>query len=140
MKKGDKIKVVGPFGWFKIQDGVSPIVMYAGGVGITPIRALLKSLEANTSRPIEVVFASDDYYLFGEDLEMLAGKNPQMILHKTRNRTETEKIIDELAKAYGNKAYYYNSGSSKAIKAIKVRLKSKAINKKRMIDDMFFGY
>ena len=49
---GDRVQLRGPFGWFKIQDQSSPIIFIAGGVGIAPIRALLKELEEQKSREI----------------------------------------------------------------------------------------
>ena len=45
MSAGDKVKVIGPFGWLVKKDDTSPIVFIAGGVGITPVRALIKQLE-----------------------------------------------------------------------------------------------
>ena len=42
MKPNEKVALRGPFGWLKIQDETSPIVMFANGVGIALIRALLK--------------------------------------------------------------------------------------------------
>ncbi|MFA6619078.1 MAG: FAD-dependent oxidoreductase, partial [Candidatus Neomarinimicrobiota bacterium] len=42
MEVGDKIRLRGPFGWFTLQDENSPLVLIAAGVGIAPIRALLK--------------------------------------------------------------------------------------------------
>jgi len=32
MKKGDKVAMTGPFGWFKMQDASTPIVMVAGAI------------------------------------------------------------------------------------------------------------
>ena len=140
MKKGDKVKITGPFGWFKLQDETSPLVLFASGVGVTPIRALLKSLEKNTNRAIEVVYASNNYYLFGEEIEAIAKKNPKIILHKTVTVDETKQKIEELATQYANSAYYYNSGSPSVLKSIKLQLKGKGIKGKRIIDDSFLGY
>lgn len=140
LKKGDKVAMRGPFGWFKLQDNTSPLVMFAGGVGITPIRALLKALESDKNRTVEVVYSSNKFYMFDEEIEEIIKINPRIILHKTVNTEETKQKIDELAKKYGNKAYYYNSGSFKVVKSIKTQLKGKGVKGKRLIDDWFFGY
>lgn len=81
MSPNEKITLRGPFGWFKIQNETSPIVMFASDVGITPIRALLKQLEFNINRPIEVVYSSSGYYLFGDEVENIARNNPMIQLY-----------------------------------------------------------
>lgn len=140
MQKGERILINGPFGWFKIQDDISPIVMIAGGVGITPIRALLKRLEEDESRPVELIYSSSEYYLFDDDIHKIISSNSKIALHKTSSRKETEDIIDELAIKYMNSAYYYISGARPFIKGVKNQLINKNIKKNRVINDPFFGY
>lgn len=140
MKQGDKVEVRGPFGWFKVLDKKSPIVMVANGVGVTPIRALMKSLEHDTSRDVQVVYASSGYHLFGDELTTLSEQNTSMNLIKTQSRQETLDQYSSLAKQYGNQAYYYISGSAKAINSIKEQLTELGVNKKRIINDPFLGY
>jgi NAD(P)H-flavin reductase len=139
-QKGTKVKVTGPFGWFKVQDKTSPIVMAAGGVGITPIRALMKHLEKDDSRPITIVYASGDNYLFGEELEAITEANDQMTLIKTSVPEETSEAMNKLAKEYGSKAWYYVSGSQGFIKAMKNIVTSHGISGKQFINDPFLGY
>ena len=45
MEVGDTLTLRGPFGGFYISDYNRPMVMVAGGVGITPMRALLKDID-----------------------------------------------------------------------------------------------
>lgn len=71
MKKGEEVKMRGPFGSFLLKDNVTPIILFTSGVGIAPFRAFFKELEKNTSRPIELVYASDKYYLFGDEIEKI---------------------------------------------------------------------
>lgn len=140
MQKGERVKVIGPFGWFKIQNQTSPIVLLASGVGITPIRALLKKLEFETSRPIDVVYTSRDYHLFSEDLNNIAEKNDAVTIHYVFDRSESAVTLEELVKRHHNRAYYYISGSGKMINETKNTLKQHNINGKRMITDPFYGY
>jgi len=140
MQKGERILINGPFGWFKIQDNSSPIVMIAGGVGITPIRALLKKLEDDERRSIELIYSSSDYYLFNDDIHKIISNNSKIVLHKTSSREETQELIDVLAIKYMNSAYYYISGARPFIKGVKGQLVNKNIIKKRIINDPFFGY
>lgn len=140
MKKGDKIIVNGPFGWFRIKDETSPIVMFASGVGVTPIRAFMKALEHNESRPVEVVYASRSFYLFGEELEEIAKNNPVMNLHKTTSSKQSQGKLIELAQTYGNKAYYYVSGSTAVIESTRELLNKQGIQDQHIIDDTMRGY
>lgn len=140
MTKGESVAMVGPFGWFLVKDNASPIVLFASGVGITPIRGLLKQLENDTSRAIEIVYAATNYYLFNEEIERITNNNAAMTLHKTRNPEETQKKLAELAKKYDNTAYYYVSGAPTVLQSTIDLLKSKGVKKKRIISDTFEGY
>jgi ferredoxin-NADP reductase len=139
-KKGTKVKVTGPFGWFKVQDATSPIVMVAGGVGITPIRALLKQLESDTARPISLVYAAMDNYLFGEELEGIAKANPQITLIKTSEPSNTTEEVKNLAKKYGSDAWYFVSGSQGFISGMKATVTGAGVKSKKFINDPFLGY
>jgi len=139
MKAGEKVGVRGPFGWFKVQDETSPIVLFAGGVGITPIRSLLKQLEFNTNRPVEVVYSSSEYYLFGNEIEEITVNNSKITLYKVSSIEETTAQLDKLVKQYGNSAYYYNSGAPVVLKSVKKRYIDSGIQKKRIIADAFMG-
>ncbi|MBM6614985.1 FAD-dependent oxidoreductase [Desemzia sp. RIT804] len=139
MEPGEKVTLRGPFGWFKIKDETSPVVLFASGVGVTPVRALLKQLEFNTNRAIEVVYSSSGYYLFGDEIEQIAMNNPMVHLNKLSSREETAAKLGELADKYGNSAYYYNSGAPAVLKSAKKQYMEKGIKKKRIISDTFLG-
>lgn len=139
MKKGDSVAITGPFGWFKVQDSSSPIVMAAGGVGITPMRSLLKQLEKEKTRPIDLVYASSDYYLFEKEIQAIVARNEQITLHKTLSSTETKSALDALITQYKGDAYYYISGSQKFIAGIKKQIKDQGVKGKRIINDPFLG-
>lgn len=140
MQKGEEVTVRGPFGWFKIQDSKSPIVLFASGVGITPIRALFNQIATDSSRPVLLVCVSNDYHLLKSELEKIAAENAQMTIQCLKNRTEASSALAALSKQYGNQAYYYISGSGKVISSVKKTLKSEQISGKRIITDPFFGY
>lgn len=140
MKKGDEVSVMGPFGWFKIRDSFTPIIMIAGGVGITPIRALLKKLEADNSRPIELIYSSSDYFLFEDEIKNIANNNPNINFKKNTSKNETTKTLESLIEKYNSNGFYYISGSRKFIDSYKKLIKSKDIKSNRIIIDPFIGY
>lgn len=58
MKKGDKLKITGPFGDFYLRDTTSDIIFIAGGSGMAPIKSIaLNMVENNIDR--------EAYYFFG---------------------------------------------------------------------------
>lgn len=140
MDKGERVKLRGPFGWFKIRDQFSPVVMIAGGVGITPIRALLKEIYQDNQREVTVIFASEDFYLFEIELAEIAGSNSKIVINKTKSVQGTQEQIGLAAKKHANKAYYYVSGSPNFISSVRNQLKGLDVNRKRIINDPFKGY
>jgi len=134
----EEVKMRGPFGWFTIQDDTSPMVMIALGVGVTPIRALLKQL-GDTKKEIEVIYASN-YYLFKDEINALTDHQSNVNVHYVQTIEETQKAYTHAAKTYGNKAYYYISGNKVSIDAISSVLKKLGIKKSRLIFDPFLGY
>lgn len=140
LKPGAQVSVQGAFGWFRVRDEHSPIVLFAGGVGVTPVRALVKELAHSQTRPIHIVYSSSDFYLFGDEIHTIANDNPSMSLHKVSAREETQAKLSELAGQYGNQAYYYMSASPGVIDSVAKLLRSKGISGKRLIDDTMRGY
>lgn len=140
LSKGDKVNVRGPFGWFLIQEDKLPVVMIAGGVGITPIRALVKELEKDFDRDVELVFSSKEHHLFSEEFLKLEAIESKLNLSLTETSEETISKIIELAAEKGNDAYYYVSGNMKMIKSTRKLLKSQGIKGSRIINDPFLGY
>lgn len=140
LKPGDPVSMQGPFGWFRIRDEHSPIVLFAGGVGITPVRALIKELAHSQSRPVHIVYSSSDFYLFGDEIRNIVDSNPSMMLYQVTNRDETQAQLAKLADEYGNQAYYYMSSSPGVLDSVAKLLKSKGVSGKRLIDDTMKGY
>lgn len=140
MTPGDKIDIRGPFGWFKLQDEETPIVMIAGGIGITPIYGILKELEAvNNKRKVNIIYSSTSNYLFKNEIDLIAQKDSNITIHYTENKDETQNKIDNCCKTYGKNAWYYISGAPKMIKGITTQLKSFSIKSKQIINDPFVG-
>lgn len=140
MKKGEEVYIRGPFGWFKVQDSFSPIVMVAGGVGITPIRSLMKQLENDSSRPVELVYASSDYHLFGDEIQAISLANQKITIHKTYSGEETKETLASLIDKYKGEAYYFVSGSKLFNRGIKKQIVDTGVKGNRVIRDPFVGY
>ncbi len=140
MKTGDEIKIRGPFGWFLLQDETSPIVMIAGGIGITPYRALFKKLAKGNKREATLIYSSNDGYLFQDELDSIAAADGNINIEYVSSREETRDKIDDRAQKYENNAFYYISGAPPMIESAIDSLKEKGIDRKRIITDPFKGY
>ena len=139
LKPGDKVKMRGPFGWFVEQDKTSPMVLIAGGVGITPLRALLTSLK-DAKKDIHLIYSSQVYFLFKEELDVLIKGNKAFSVSFVETVEETSKEIVKTTKKYNNKAFYYISGSQGMIKGVTNTIRNNGVKKSRIINDPFIGY
>lgn len=137
---GKDIKIRGPFGPFRLRADKRPIVLYASGVGITPILGILKDIEHHFGRKITVVYASSSYYLFKEEIDKIVKENHHINITYTKDRSQTEIALLALVEKLGNEAYYYSSGAPKVIKSVKKLLRRNGIKKKNLINDSFHGY
>lgn len=140
LKKGDQLTIRGPFGWFKVQDTTSPIVMIATGIGITPVRAIIKSVENEETRPIHLVHSSPSKHLYRNTFEEVSKKNKDFHPVFTTSKEQTIETYTALAKTHGNEAYYYLSGKISIIRATKKELKKLGIKGSRIVNDPYIGY
>lgn len=135
-----EIKIRGPFGAFRLRDDLKPVVLYASGVGITPIISLLKDIENHNGRAINVVYASSGFYLFKEEIDRIVKEHSNIKIVYTKTTEETQGELVKLATRLGNSAYYYNSGAPFVIKSVKALLRKNGIKNKNLINDSFSGY
>lgn len=76
----------GPYGVFTYRAGTSPggVVLIAGGVGITPMMAILRSLrDAGAREPVWLIYGSECWntVVFREELEALASSLDLTVIH-----------------------------------------------------------
>jgi ferredoxin-NADP reductase len=139
LKPGAKILMHGPFGEFHVTPRVTRMVGIAGGIGITPFRALIKDISlgviADTS--LTLIYSSLGTYTFRDELEILA-KHPSITIIYTTTPEEVNAALDGLVTEHGNSASYFVSGSPGMIGAIRKSLKMKGI--RHIINDSFKGY
>ena len=139
LTKDSTVKMRGPFGWFVEQEKTSPMVLIAGGVGITPVRALLLSMK-DVEKKIHLIYSSPELFLFKDEIDAITQGNKSIIVSYVNTLEETRAEIAKTSKKYGNKAFYYISGSPSMIKGVKKDIKKLGIKGKRIINDPFFGY
>lgn len=130
----------GPAGDFTLRNDQRPVVLFAAGVGITPIFSILKSIGTSRQRAVHVVYPAAQYHLFRDEIDGIAQVNPSIHLSYLHQPEEAQAKLTELAKRFGNEAYYYTAGPGRVIERIRGLLKGLGIEKRNMLNDHFEGY
>jgi len=134
---GDKMIFNGPMGSFILKQGFHNVFI-AGGIGITPIRGILKQIDNMKIKEESVLIYSErrNVYPFKEEFD-----NMDFLDRYYKNNIEnTKAAIDKALQKYANKAFYYVSGSPGFINGIKAQLIDKGIDDKHIKYDRFTGY
>jgi 3-ketosteroid 9alpha-monooxygenase subunit B len=73
LREGDVLQVMRPEGRFVMDEGVAPLLLFAGGSGITPVISILKTALRTTSRRATLLYANRDErsIIFARELEQL---------------------------------------------------------------------
>lgn len=140
MEKGEKVRVHGPYGQFRLRNKTEPLVLIAGGVGITPMRAILKHLEHDKEQQRILIYTARDYHLFGEEIESWAKDNPAFDLRMLSSSKEAKAQVAELAQEYGAAARYFVSGSPKFVPATQELIMDQGVPGRRVIFDPLIGF
>ncbi|GGN45280.1 NO-inducible flavohemoprotein [Deinococcus daejeonensis] len=81
IREGDDLLVHVPAGDFTLRPGTRPVVLLSGGVGITPLLAMLHAaLTGAPQRPVTFVHAALNRaaHAFGDEVNALAAQHPQL--------------------------------------------------------------
>ena len=78
---GDAVEVMPPAGRFTLRDSEAPVLLFAGGSGITPVISLMKSALATTGRRIRLLYANRDEasVIFRAELDALRAAHPERL-------------------------------------------------------------
>ena len=134
---GDTMTFDGPMGSFTLEEDYHSVFI-AGGIGITPIRGIVKQLEYLKLDKEAMLIHSEPrgLYPFKEEFDKL----DFLEKHYVSSVEDTKKAIDELSLKYFDKAFYYISGSPGFVNAIKDQLVYNNVSKSNIKFDRFSGY
>ena len=151
LEKGETISVEEPAGEFCLADSNETLVMIAGGIGITPIRSILTSLEKKNGNSGTVILIygnlNREDIAFRDELENI--KLPDYhLVHVLSDITGMEKayqgfinadiISKEVPKS--SQAQYMVSGPPVMVEVIKKALATIDVAEDRIRTDIFLGY
>lgn len=143
MNPGETMTVEGINGKFKIEDYTKKACIMAGGIGITPVRAVIKQLVSTGEKAAGIkVLYSDDRGEFAYEKtlkaadEMVSGLSIDFI----SDRVSFVEMIDSYVEENGNDSTYLISGTPGMNTFITERLVAGGIDKNNIVTDTFMGY
>lgn len=142
MAVGGSIEADGLEGDFIVEDPKKTLVFIAGGIGITPYRAILLDLDhAGLPINVDLLYGNrDEDYPFKDELETLARRHATFRVHYF---TEPRRIDEEAIRAVAGdlgKPVFYVSGPEPMVEAFDKLLKGMNVPEKRIKTDYFPGY
>lgn len=75
LKAGDTVKLQGPYGVFTLRPGTEPLILFAAGIGIAPLRSMLREVLATADpRPVTLFYTNRerDAIAYESELRKLA--------------------------------------------------------------------
>jgi ferredoxin-NADP reductase len=92
VRAGDRVRASGPFGEFTLVPG-RPALFVAGGVGITPIQSMLRTLDAEgADLPVALLYScrTSRDVIFEREIREMARRRPAWSVHLAITRPSTE--------------------------------------------------
>lgn len=138
---GGTIEATAPMGNFTLAEPISQYIFIAGGIGITPFRAMLLDLDQRGMQlPITLLYANRDHsIIFKDELDELALRHPELNI----NYIIDPQMIDATkiqAVSGWQQAQYYISGPEPMVKAMERLLQGLGIPGDQVKRDYFPGY
>ncbi|NLY36853.1 MAG: FAD-dependent oxidoreductase [Tissierellia bacterium] len=142
MEIGDSMFLRGPFGIFVLPNYNKKVALIAGGIGITPMRAILKDLE-DKDIPMDVTLFYVDSkkdFVFKEVLEASSSKNSKIKVRFFEDRDSFTEELSKYVEQNKNDSLYFISGTPKMVKGIRMDLKNKEILNQNIVSHRLLGY
>jgi len=142
MKIGDTIEISSLAGDFILEDFAKEYVFIAGGIGITPFRAILKDLEKKEQQPvITLLYANRDQNItYKDELEAIAKNNSQLKIQYviSPERIDVAKVGEFVPDM--QKPIFYISGPEPMVDSLGNALKEAGVSGDHIKQDWFPGY
>jgi len=140
LQPGTDVTFRGPFGEFHAATTPEQIVGVAGGIGITPFRALAYDI-AHTHLPqtkLHLIYATKDSYPYQVELDRWATQTDNLTIAYRREPAAVKDAITNQWNIYGNQARYFISGSPGMIAGLREHCQELGVQ--RIVNDPFKGY
>ncbi len=152
LKEGDKVLIEAPFGEFTFKGEYDKIAMLAGGIGITPLRCIIRyCTDRQLKTNIILLYSNrfEDEIVFKNELEEMQSQNKNLKVIYTvtrpsekwngqRGRINKEMIQQEIPD-YMERVFYI-CGPPKMVEAMVTILKEMNIPASQIKQEYFPGY
>lgn len=141
MPIGGTIEATGPMGNFTLAEPAEQYIFIAGGIGITPFRAILLDLDQRDKQlPITLLYANrDQNIVFKDEFDELAQRHLEFNLNYVIDPQKIDAAIIQNVSGW-QQAQYYISGPEPMVKAIEQLLTGLGVSGDQMKRDYFPGY
>jgi ferredoxin-NADP reductase len=142
LQEGDVMTVEDPQGRFTITSFEKPICILTRGIGITPVRSILRHLELSGVNParMKVYYLDEKFeYAFKDNLELIDKKIKGLEIEFLGDMGVLKDRIESFARIFGNEAMYYTSGTPSINGMLIETLFILDIDKTNMKADNFIG-
>lgn len=146
---GDKLEASDPSGTFLLPDGDRPVILVAGGIGITPYRSMLCDLaDRGEHADLHLVYAARgvDDLVFRQELEERLEETGGSWTYVLDQGTASfpfqhgPATVEQLHELAGEDALVYLSGPKPMLNAFKEGLLAAGLDEERLKTDFFPGY
>jgi ferredoxin-NADP reductase len=138
LQPGDTVSVRELGGDFTWEDSTTPVVLVAGGIGVTPFRSMLVERDA-LGKPLNAVllyFNRDTQIAFRDELQQLAARHPELDVRYLIDKViSADLILDEEPRAAHLPVYL--SGPEPMVESVGNELKQRGVDLRQ---DWFPGY
>ncbi|WP_413376079.1 FAD-dependent oxidoreductase [Alkalihalobacillus sp. 1P02AB] len=142
LEPGMTMNMRGPIGpmYFNAQEKNNLII--AGGLGITPFRAMLKDLQLSKSdiKCTLLYMDSTGAFLYKSELDNIVENSEDIEVQYLQQRDLLFEEITQYTTKQGNDSQYFIAGSKKMVQSISDLLKTNNIKKSKIKKDSFRGY
>lgn len=139
IKPGTRLHLADPMGDFVLpKDPTIPIVFIAAGLGITPVRSMIKSLQdTGEQRDVQLIYAAPQDELAFEQLFKQYSRRYTPITTRQRQKLSAPALLNLID---ARQPRIYISGPELLVETLYKQLQTAGIDSGRLVADYFPGY
>jgi ferredoxin-NADP reductase len=152
LRPDDKVSIAGPYGEFTFQGEYDNIGMLSGGIGVTPLRSMIKySIDKKLSASIILLYSNslESDIAFKDELEDLQRENPKIKVIETITRPGLDwkgltgrinaEMVKKLVPDYLERTFF-TCGPQKMVDAMVSLLRELKVPEEQIKQEYFPGY
>ncbi len=152
LNSGDKVSMMGAYGDFTFQGEYDKVGMLSGGIGITPLRSMIKySIDKKLNTNVILLYSNslESDIAFKDELEAIQRENPNVKVIETITRPGPDwkgvsgRINAEMVKKFMPdylERTFYTSGPQKMVDAMVSLMRELGVSEEQIKQEYFPGY